>query len=189
MPADRSERRRWGTGAVVVLVLGALAVTVAIGVIRSASAPVETVVDATTVEIAEPSLYVHVSGAVTAPGLYLLPPGARVVDAVAAAGGFSEDADRAAVNLARSVSDGEQLVVLREGEVAGPQTGTGDGLVNLNTADIAALDTLPGIGPAIAQRIIDWREDNGRFTSVEDLLAVSGIGAKLLAGIRDMVGI
>ncbi|WP_288452430.1 helix-hairpin-helix domain-containing protein, partial [uncultured Microbacterium sp.] len=105
------------------------------------------------------------------------------------AGGFTADADRAAVNLARTVSDGEQLVV----PVAGtsPQGGTapaaGDGLVNLNTADAAALDTLPGVGPATAARILAWREEHGRFGSVDDLLSVSGIGEKTLDELRDKV--
>lgn len=191
-------------GAAVALVIGALAITVGIGILRGSVAPTETVV------IDEPAptatgdtsarLYVHVSGAVTEEGLYLLPAGARVVDAIAAAGGFAEDATQAGINLARPLSDGEQLHVptVKEVEQAaktaedaggegGESSADAGGLVNLNTADAAALDTLPRVGPAIAQRILDWRDANGRFTSVEDLLAVPGIGDKMLESLRGLV--
>jgi competence protein ComEA len=134
-------------------------------------------------------IYVHVLGQVAEPGLYELPDGARAVDAVAAAGGFTEQADAAGVNLARFVSDGEQIVVPAIGEApAGAAPGmTGDGLVNLNTADAATLDTLPGVGPATAAKILAWREQHGRFESVDDLLDVGGIGEAKLDAIRDLV--
>lgn len=167
-----------------VAVLVAVAVTVAIGLVRSATATVE--------ELSEPEVavsatvvYVHVSGAVARPGLYRLAEGARVVDAIAAAGGFADDADPSAVNLARLVGDGEQLHVGAAGETVSP--GAGDGRIDLNGADAAALEALPGIGPALAARIIAWREEHGRFTSVDDLLAVAGIGEKVLAALRDQV--
>ena len=193
-PGDpASPRRRLGFGAAVVLVLGVLVVTVGIGILRSATAPVEQVVyeatPASSVSAAE--VFVHVSGAVANPGLYALEAGGRVVDAIAAAGGFAPDAQEGGVNLARTVNDGEQLVVPRVGEEvveAGGATGvTADGRVNLNTADIAALETLPRIGPALAQRIVEWREANGGFRAVEDLLAVSGIGDKMFETLRDLV--
>lgn len=134
---------------------------------------------------------VHVLGAVVQPGLVELRPGARVVDAIAAAGGLTGDADQAGVNLARPVTDGEQLVVPRVGEVPPPPAagagGTDGGLVNLNTADAAELDTLPRIGPALAARIIDWREANGGFTSVDQLLEVAGIGDAVFAGLAELV--
>ena len=139
-------------------------------------------------------LYVHVLGEVVAPGLYIVDPEARLVDALAAAGGTLESADLQAVNLARPLSDGEQIVVPEIGaqptQGAAGAAGAGpdsDGVVNLNTADPAALETLPRIGPALAQRIIDWRDENGGFRSVDDLLAVPGIGEKLLAGVREKV--
>lgn len=145
--------------------------------------------------IAQAPIYVHLVGAIVRPGLYELDGGSRAVDAVAAAGGFTPDADQAQVNLARLVSDGEQIVVPVIGQtlpvaIAGKGAGASAaamGPVNLNIADAAALDTLPGIGPATAQRILDWRKENGRFTSVEDLLSVSGIGEKTLADLRDLV--
>ncbi|WP_240642289.1 ComEA family DNA-binding protein [Microbacterium sulfonylureivorans] len=191
-PERVAPRRRLGLGAAVVLVIVALAVTVGIGILRGASTPIEQVgIDgADETDAATPAvLFVHVSGAVAAPGLYVLDDGARVVDAVAAAGGFATDADEAAVNLARPLGDGEQLYVAVAGE-AGAATAAAqatDGRVDLNTADLAALDTLPRIGPAMAQRIIDWRDENGRFTAVEDLLAVPGIGDKMLDALRDLV--
>ena len=110
-------------------------------------------------------------------------------------GDWREGADEAAVNLARAVSDGEQLQVPLLGESpvdAGGETDAGageagDGRINLNTAGEAELDALPRIGPAMAQRIIEWRDANGRFTSVEDLLAVPGIGDKMLESLRELV--
>ncbi|MDR6613197.1 ComEA family DNA-binding protein [Leifsonia sp. 1010] len=146
-------------------------------------------------------LLLHVTGAVREPGLVDLPAGSRVVDAVAAAGGAADDADIAAVNLARPVADGEQLVVPRIGDpppVGGPASsgssaGTGGAggatgaPVNLNTATPTELETLPRIGPTLAQRIVDWRAANGRFGAVTDLLKVSGIGQKLFDGLMDRV--
>lgn len=194
---DPSSRRRLGIGAIVVLVIAALAVTVAIGILRGAVAPTDEVVVDAPAATATPEtveLYVHVAGAVAAPGLYVLPTGARVVDAIAAAGGFADDADPGAVNLARTVDDGEQLHVPRAGEAVAPEIGAPaagspqeGALVDLNTADAAHLETLPRIGPAMAERIIAWRDDNGGFTTVEDLLAVPGIGDKMLESLRDLV--
>lgn len=186
-----SARRRLGIGAVVVLVIAALAITVGIGILRGALAPVdEVVVDQTPAPAATGAaeMYVHVSGAVRDPGLYVLAAGSRVVDAIAAAGGFADDGDRDAVNLARTLDDGEQLSVPRVGEAPSePVAPPSDGRVDLNSADAALLETLPRIGPALAERIIAWREDNGGFTSIEDLLAVPGIGDRMLESLRDLV--
>ena len=133
---------------------------------------------------------VHVVGEVLAPGLWKLPAGARVSDAIEAAGGPSEAAVLGALNLARQLADGEQIVVPNAetqaggaGAVHGPNTQR-DGLVNLNSADARELEELPGIGPALADRITEWRRQNGRFTSVEQLAEVQGIGAKMLEGVR-----
>ena len=202
---DPHAPRRLGVGAVVVLVLAALAVTVGIGVVRGAAGGGSTVVTPTPsaeatgahspgAVIEDGTLYVHVAGAVTAPGLYVLPVRARLVDAIAAAGGFAPDADRASVNLARTVDDGEQVVVPVVGAAPAEPTapsagasGAAGGVIDLNAADTAALDTLPRIGPALAERIVAWREENGRFTSVDDLLSVPGIGEKIVDGLRDLV--
>lgn len=135
---------------------------------------------------------VHVVGQVAAPGVVELPAGSRVADAVEAAGGATAGADLAAVNLARVLVDGEQVVVPAPGQAApaaaaGAGGGGGDGLVDLNTADAAELDTLPGIGPVLADRIVAWRAEHGRFTTVDELAEVSGIGPALLSRLRDLV--
>jgi len=144
-------------------------------------------------------LLVHVVGQVRHPGVVRLAPGSRVLDAVQAAGGASPSADLNHLNLARAVVDGEQIVVPKPGEnvpaaglpgaagVGPTSAGAGGGLVDLNTADAAALDSLPGVGPVIAQRILDWRTEHGRFTSVDELGEVSGIGDKLMAQIAPKV--
>ncbi|MFD3444295.1 ComEA family DNA-binding protein [Microbacteriaceae bacterium 4G12] len=149
--------------------------------------------------IARPVL-VHVLGSVAAPGLFELGAGARVVDAVAAAGGLTPGADSARINLARVVADGEQLYVPAVGEViplavASPgATASGPGgaaavpaVVDLNAATLADLDTLPRIGPGLAQRILDWRTANGRFSAPEDLLEVPGIGERTFEGLHERV--
>ena len=141
---------------------------------------------------------VHVVGEVTRPGVVRVPEGARVVDAVLAAGGPLPGADIERVNLARVVGDGEQVHVPEPGEPLLPGTGVaagspgagpvrGAGPVNLNTADAGTLDTLPGVGPVLAQRILDWRAEHGRFSSVDELGEVSGIGDKLLAQLTPKV--
>jgi len=135
------------------------------------------------------AIFVHVVGAVARPGLFELRDGDRVVDAVAAAGGVTDAADQSQVNLARFVSDGEQLAVPAVGEAtAAPgAVGAAGGKVNLNTADLATLETLPRVGPAMAQRIIDWRTTNGRFTAVEDLMSVTGVGDKTFEQLKKLV--
>lgn len=138
------------------------------------------------------TVMVHVLGSVVRPGVFELRSGDRLLDAVAAAGGFSETADRAQLNLVRLLVDGEQVTVPAVGEVMTPAPGAGTGaavggLVNLNSADATTLDTLPGVGPTTAESIIVWRTENGRFVSVDDLLSVPGIGDKTLESLRDLV--
>jgi len=185
-------RLRLSIGAAVVLGLVVLSAAVGLGIMRGQAQPVQTVPLSETSDEAsvDGELYVHVLGQVAHPGLYMLELDARVVDALAAAGGTLDDADLQSVNLARPLTDGEQLIVPAvgaAGEAGGPTTPIGDGLIDLNNADQAALETLPRIGPALAQRIIEWRDTNGRFQSVDDLLAVPGIGEKLLAGLAELV--
>src|ERR671913_161646 len=131
------------------------------------------------------AVVVHVVGQVRRPGVLRLAAGSRVADALDAAGGPTPTADLARVNLARVLVDGEQVKVPAAGD--GGTAGTGTMLVPLNTADLATLETLPGVGPVLAQRIVDWRSQHGRFTSVEELGEVSGIGEKLLAQLRPLV--
>lgn len=148
--------------------------------------------------------YVFVSGAVVSPGVYELPDTSRVAKAIEMAGGFSDDAATDAVNLARVVQDGEQIAVPRADEVAEGSTfleqsgvvrslpaesGTSSGLVNINTATAEQLESIPGVGPATAQKIIASREAEGPFASIEDIQRVSGIGAKKFENMRDAITI
>lgn len=133
-----------------------------------------------------PAVIVHVSGQVRAPGIVELPDGARVIDAIEASGGLSQSAQVDGVNLARRVVDGEHLVVPAEGESPVRAEAT-DGALSLSLADEQTLQQLPGVGPAIAARIVAWREENGPFRHVEDVLAVSGIGPATLDKFRDRV--
>jgi len=137
-------------------------------------------------------LVVYVTGAVRKPGVYQLPDGKRIIDAIEKAGGVTPKADAVTVNLAALLIDGEQILVpeaFAPGAGAAP-TGSGPavaGLVHLNSADVTALDALPGVGPATAQRIIDWRDQNGGFRTVDDLEQVPGIGPAKLDALRDLV--
>jgi competence protein ComEA len=148
---------------------------------------------------------VHVAGAVARPGVVTLLGGSRVADAIEQVGGLEPDADTARLNLARPLTDGEQIVVLREGEEAPPPppgeptggapasgegavgAGAGGGPVDLNTASLAELETLPGIGPALAQRIVTHREQQGPFREPGELRDVSGIGEKRFQDLADLV--
>ncbi len=147
---------------------------------------------------------VDVTGAVRRPGVYRLAAGARVRDALARAGGTTRGADAAAVNLAAKLADGQQIVIPKAAAAApacgaaattgtapasGPAGGAtpASGPVSLNGATLDQLDTLPGVGPATAQKIVDWRAQHGGFGSVEDLGQVAGIGPKKLATLRPLV--
>lgn len=136
---------------------------------------------------------VHVSGSVAAPGLYRLPEGSRVVDALEQAGGATAQADMDAVNLAAAVRDGDKLYVPAEGEAIHPPARTGGrGLISLSDATPEELERLPGIGPVYARRIVSYREakkerEGHGFESVDELLNVDGIGPRRLAAIRDLV--
>jgi competence protein ComEA len=142
------------------------------------------------------SLIVHVAGWVRRPGVYELPQGSRVIDAVEMAGGPRDGAELGALNLAAPLSDGQQVLVAKQVAPAGggavpaaPGTATpgGASLVNVNTAAAEELETLPGIGEVLAATIIAYREEHGPFTSVDQLLDVSGIGEVTLEEIRDLV--
>lgn len=134
--------------------------------------------------LAPTNFMVHVAGAVLEPGLYEVQTGSRVQDAVALAGGFSEGAIESSVNLARMVSDGEQIVVLHQSQLS---VDGSPGYISLNRASSAQLESLPGIGPATAARILEHRSKIGSFASVDQLTEVSGIGSKLLERIRNQL--
>ena len=146
-------------------------------------------------EVAEASATVVVSvvGQVTTPGLVTLPTGSRVADAIEAAGGLLPEADPASVNLAAVVADGEQLAIGLPATIVagGGQPGSagrgGGGLLDLNTAGVAELDALPGIGPVLAQRIVEYRSRQGPFRSVEELDDVPGIGPAIAAELAELV--
>ena len=151
------------------------------------------------------NVFVHVTGAVARPGVVTLRAGSRVADAVDAAGGATADADTEQLNLARVLSDGEQIRVPRVGEVlpdpapqptgtagTGARTASGkpgdggaSGTVNINTASASELEKLPGIGPALAQRIVECRDSHGPFASVDALTDVPGIGKAKLEALRE----
>jgi len=157
--------------------------------------PGEPIAAAPPVAAEEAPLVVHVAGWVAVPGLVEVPAGARVADAVAAAGGAKPGAGLAAMNLAAPVHDGEQVVVPGpapaggDGEAAAGGAVTPDGRIRLNAATAAELDALPGVGPVLAERIVEQRESRGPFATVEDLLDVPGIGERKLASLRDLVAV
>ena len=139
---------------------------------------------------------VYVSGAVRRPDVYELPPGSIVEDVIEAAGGAASDADLDCINLALEVQDQQQVYVPRRGEASPPAAGASGGSggggaagakVNINTATAAELETLPNIGPTMAQRIVDYRQANGPFETVEDIQNVPGIGAAKFAALKDMI--
>ncbi len=163
------------------------------------TAPIVVVPPATVAPTAPPTLAplrVYVSGAVTSPGVYTLPPRSLVDDAVRAAGGAAADADLERINLAQEVRDQQQVQVPRKGEpgqlpIAGTVSGSGTDAgvvrININTATVAELDQLPKIGPVTAQRIIDYRTKNGPFKKIEDLKNVSGIGDATFEALKDLI--
>jgi len=144
----------------------------------------------------EKLLVVYVTGAVPRAGVYGLPQGSRVQDAISAAGGFLADANKDGINLARALEDGEQLdipyaegaspVIGTEVPAATEETSSSD-LININTASQAELETLPGIGPTTAQKIIAYREQSGPFVNPQDIINVSGIGPGTYERIKDLI--
>jgi len=187
------------------MLLGALLLVVGYWWWQSRARPVVTIPDPVASAGALPEaqslgeVIVHVRGRVVYPGVVTLPAGSRVIDAIEAAGGVRAGATIGDLNLARILVDGEQVAVgVRDSRDApagtaaaalGAEAPVADGLVDLNTATAAELEALPGIGPVLAERIVQWREDNGPFTDVEVLGEVSGIGDALMAQLRPRVRI
>lgn len=188
-------------GAAVLCLVAALSAALAAGVTWAsrpslepvAAAPVVTVGTAapsTAAPVSTVQLVVAVVGQVVTPGLVTLPVGSRVADAVAAAGGALPDADLSTVNLARVLVDGEQVAVGVPGAAVppgAPADAGGAGPLNLNTSSEAELEELPGVGPVLAGRIVQWRTDNGAFSSVDQLQEVDGIGPSTFEDLRDEV--
>jgi competence protein ComEA len=134
-------------------------------------------------------LVVHVSGAVRNPGVYQLSPGSRVQDAIGAAGGLLPDADEGALNLAALLKDGQrvQVVTQTQAQETAVRSSAAELPVDINSAMQEDLESLPGIGPVLAQRIIAYREANGPFAAVEDLQQVEGVGADTFEKLKDLV--
>lgn len=182
---------RWWLAAAVAALAVASGVTYGRGVTTAPlpQSPQSTVVETTS---ADPgTVVVHVAGWVETPGVVAVAAGARVADAILAAGGVRPGANLDAVNLAQQVSDGQQLVVPGPGKASSDVTGIPDPgasrIVDLNVATAAQLESLPGVGPVLAGRIVAHRLAHGPFETIEDLLEVSGIGESKLAAIRDHV--
>lgn len=148
----------------------------------------------TSVSVSAGVVVVDVAGRVRRPGIVRLPAGARVVDALTSVGGALPGVDLTPLNLARRLVDGEQVLVgvtamsaaAPDGGAAGASAGTG-GPLDINAATVAQLEALPGVGPVLAQRIVDWRAEHGRFSTVDELREVSGIGARKFADLKDRV--
>lgn len=155
----------------------------------------ETAPDNDYVVEAEPKeIVVHVAGAVKQSGVYSLAEGSRVIDAIIAAGQAEAEADLDAINLAQPLVDGQRVWVPKKGEQAGSNPGGeyvdvsfGTAKVNINTANLVELQTLSGIGPSLAQRIIDFRAQNGPFKQIEDIMNVSGIGEKRFEQLKNHI--
>jgi competence protein ComEA len=171
---------------------------------RPQPAPIEIVTpvpSATPVPRSSPTptpLRVYVSGAVRHPDVYLLPPQSIVKDALAAAGGATDEADLERINLAMELYDQQQVHVPRCGEAASaavspggaaPSASSAAGPININTATVEQLDVLPGVGPAIAGRIVSYREAYGAFAAIEEIMNVQGIGPATFEEIKGMIAV
>ncbi len=186
---------------IAMVVLFAIVLAGTILILRQPAAAPLTIITPTPRPSATPaSVIIDVRGAVAQPGVYTLSAGSRLQDALTQAGGVLPNAETRNLNLARRLNDGEQIYVPQAGEVtvaapttpgkgapASAATKTPLGIINLNTATLEELDVLPGVGPAIAQRIIDYRNQNGAFKQIDDLRKVRGIGDALFSQIKDMV--
>jgi competence protein ComEA len=196
VPEFALSRRRLVAGLIAAVALLALLGKLLSGSGAGALPPPPPIASTTTSAGTSSALVVDVVGAVRRPGLYRLAQGGRVADALTRAGGSTRRADLALVNLAAPLADGEQVVVPTRGQggaaaatggASGGGTSAPSGPVHLNTATVDELDSLPGIGPVTAQKILDYRQKHGAFGSVDELDAVPGIGPARLDQLRDLV--
>jgi competence protein ComEA len=172
--------------------IAAVALLSSVFVVARGNTESKAVAQAVPITIAEPEIFVDVTGAVNNPGVYTLTGKSRVIDAIKAAGDSAPGADLSTINLARVLNDGEQIyvdstVVNSSGQRVSKKTPTGP--ININRATARQLDSLDGIGPVIAARIVEYRKVNGSFLSIDDLQKVSGIGAAKFAQIKSKVRI
>jgi competence protein ComEA len=174
------------------LLIGGVLILLSVLVVARGNTQATPPIEITPITVAEPEIFVDVTGAVNKPGVYTLTGKSRVIDAIKAAGDSAPGADLSTINLARVLSDGEQIyvdstVVNSSGVRVSKTVHTGP--ININRATARQLDVLDGIGPVIAQRIVEYRKINGSFLSIDDLLKVSGIGAAKFAQIKAKVRI
>ena len=174
------------------LIIGAVLLLLSVFIVFRGNTEARAIPEALPITVVEPEIYVDVTGAVNRPGVYSLPGKSRVIDAIKAAGDSAPGADLSTINLARIVNDGEQIyvdsTVVNSAGVRVSKT-VHSGPININRATAHQLDALDGIGPVIAQRIVDYRKVNGSFVSIDDLQKVSGIGAAKFAQIKAKVRI
>jgi len=174
------------------LIIGILLIALSVFVVSHGNSQHSVAAELVPITIAEPEIFVDVTGAVNKPGVYSLTGKSRVIDAIKAAGDSSPGADLSTINLARVLTDGEQIyvdaTVVNSFGVRVTKT-VRSGPININRATAGQLDGLDGIGPVIAQRIVEYRKTNGPFLSIEDLQKVSGIGAAKFAHIKTKVRI
>jgi competence protein ComEA len=174
------------------LIIGAVLLLISVFIVFRGNTEASAIPEALPITVVEPEIFIDVTGAVNKPGVYSLPGKSRVIDAIKAAGDSAPGADLSTINLARIVNDGEQIyvdstVVNSAGVRVSKTVHTGP--ININRATAHQLDALDGIGPVIAQRIVDYRKVNGSFVSIDDLQKVSGIGAAKFAQIKAKVRI
>lgn len=174
------------------LIISSLLLLLSVFIVARGNSQPDEVMEVIPITIAEPEIFVDVTGAVNKPGVYTLTGKSRVIDAIKAAGDSAPGADLSTINLARVLSDGEQIyvdstVVSSNGVRVSKAVRSGP--ININRATVRQLDALDGVGPVIAQRIVDYRKINGSFLTIDDLQKVSGIGAAKFAQIKAKVRI
>jgi competence protein ComEA len=174
------------------LVIGSLLLLLSVFIVARGNSQPNEAMQVVPITIAEPEIFVDVTGAVNKPGVYTLTGKSRVIDAIKAAGDSAPGADLSTINLARVLNDGEQIyvdstIVNRDGVRVSKAVRSGP--ININRATARQLDALDGVGPVIAQRIVDYRKINGSFLTIDDLQKVSGIGAAKFAQIKAKVRI